>query len=199
MVVGQLQANCYLVYEERSKEALVIDPGDDADYIIRRIQDLKISPKLVVATHGHIDHILGVTEIKLTYKVPFYIHKEDIFLLSKAGESARYWLGFWPDPLVKPDNFLKEGKQIFLGKESLTVLETPGHTPGSVCLYNQEVIFSGDTLFANGIGRTDFRYSSEEKLQSSLKKIFHLPLSLKVYPGHGPDTVLEKEKRYLNF
>ena len=177
--------NCYLVYDKKTKEAIIIDPGDDGDYLIRKITDLKLKPVLIVATHGHFDHILAVLELKLAFKITFLMHQADLFLLKQAQQSAKHFLGIEVDPVPPPDRFLKDGDEIEFGTQKLKVLETPGHTPGSICLLGEDVVFTGDTVFSNGVGRTDFSYSSKEDLKKSLEKILKLPDNILVYPGHG--------------
>ena len=192
LVVGQMAENCYLVFDKKTREAVIIDPGDDGDYLIRKITDLKLKPVLIVATHGHFDHVLAVLELKLAYRIPFLIHQRDLFLLKLAQQSAKHFLGIKVDPVPLPDRFLKDGDEIEFGTQKLKVMETPGHTPGSICLYalcHPELVsgsvFTGDTVFADGVGRTDFSYSSKEDLKKSLEKILKLPDNILVYPGHG--------------
>jgi len=141
LVVGQLKTNCYLVFCQETRETLIIDPGDDGDFIINRIRDLDLEPKAIVATHGHFDHVLAVTELKLTYQIPFYLHKKDLKILKRAQPTARYFLDTAVDPVIMPDKFLKEGNKIKFGREVLKVLEIPGHTEGSISLFS-----SGKTL-----------------------------------------------------
>jgi len=197
LIVGQLQTNCYLVWNQISKKAIIIDPGDDADYILHKIQDLGLKPKLIIATHGHFDHVLAVTELKLAFQIPFLIHQADLFLIRRVSETAKYFTGLKADPFLPPDRFIKEKDQLKFGQEKLKVIETPGHTPGSICLYQKGTLFSGDTLFASGTGRTDFSYASSEELKISLKKLFQLPLKTVVYPGHGQKTTIIQNHHFL--
>lgn len=198
--VGQLATNCYLIFDRESGEGLIIDPGDDADYIMRIIADEKIKPLKILVTHGHFDHILAVTELSLNYQIPFLIHKKDEFLVKNAQRSAEHFLTtekIIPPPPV--DEFLKEGQKIPFGNYQLEVLETPGHTPGSVCFHlkTDNILFCGDTIFKDGVGRTDFSYSSPDDLEKSLQKIFSLPSQTTLYPGHGEKISLihRKSKR----
>ena len=196
LIVGQLQTNCYLVVGGKTNKALIIDPGDDADYIERIISDRKLKPVKIVATHGHFDHILAVTELKLAYKIPFFIHKNDEFLVKELQSSVRYFLGIAADPPPNIDGYLQEKDYIMIGESTLLVLEAPGHTPGGICLYSKrdKILFTGDLLFADGgIGRTDFLYSNPAMLNTSLKKIFQLNLLTTVYSGHGRATTLKVE------
>lgn len=191
LTVGQMAENCYLVYDKINRETVIIDPGDDGDYLIRKIIDLKLKPVYIVATHGHFDHILAVLELKLAYKIPFLIHQADLFLLELAQQSAKHFLGIEVDPIPKPDKFFKDGDEIKFRTQKLRVMETPGHTSGSICLLGKNVVFTGDTVFAEGVGRTDFAYSSRDDLQKSLKKILKLPDKTLVYPGHGEETTIK--------
>ncbi len=197
LVVGQLQSNCYLVWDEKTKETIIIDPADDADYIIRRIQDLKLKPKLILATHGHFDHVLAIPEIKLAFNIPFWMHQADLFLLKRSKETAHFFTQQEADPPLMPDKFIKKNEEIKLGKEKLKVIETPGHSPGGVSFYSRGVVFDGDTLFKQGIGRYDFSYAKREDLFNSIEKLFKLPEETIVYPGHGPETTIGEEKKML--
>ncbi|KKR80605.1 MAG: Metallo-beta-lactamase family protein [Candidatus Daviesbacteria bacterium GW2011_GWA1_41_61] len=198
LIVGQLKTNCYLV--EASGNVGIIDPGDDGEYIIDQIAKLNLKPFWVAATHGHFDHVLAVSEIALTCKIPFYIHPKDLFLLKQAKNSAEHFTAVKADPLlVEPFPFPEE-KTLSLGEEKLEVIETPGHTPGGVCLYSKKdhLLVCGDLLFAGGIvGRTDLRYASFSQLAKSVKKILKLAGRTMVYPGHGGDTTVEELKAQL--
>jgi len=203
LIVGQLQTNCYLVWDKNTGEGVVIDPGDDAEYIRNRIRDLEIKPLYLLATHGHFDHILAVLELKLAFKIPFLINSKDLFLVERAVASANFFAKNKEALPVLVDGFIKENDLVSFGKnEGLKVIETPGHSPGGVvfesfALQNERgVVFSGDTLFKDGFGRTDFSYCSHLDLMSSLKnKLFKLPDETIVYPGHGEETTIEEAKR----
>ena len=192
--LGQMQANCYFLIE--GNEWVIIDPGDSADFILEELLRRNLALKAIFATHGHVDHILAVGEIQSNFPVPFHIHKDDMFLVQRTAETAEYFLGYKP-AFIPPQNFnfLEEQPLRVLGTEIIPIL-TPGHTPGSVCLYikNESVLFSGDTLFKEGIGRYDFKYSDKHELKKSLEKLFALEEIIQVYPGHGEDTLLHIEK-----
>lgn len=199
LIVGSLQTNCYLVCDTVTSDTLIVDPGDDADYIERIIQDKGFRPTTLIATHGHFDHILGVTELQLLYRIPFFIHTKDTFLVTNMQPSARHFLRIDVDPRPGIDGELIEGEKITIGKTSLSIIETPGHTPGSICLYEKKegILFVGDLLFAQGgVGRTDFSYSDKKQLDDSLAKIFQLPDKTIIYPGHGESSTLGEEKSY---
>ncbi len=191
--LGQLQANCYFLI--KGEDCLIIDPADDAPFILEELQRQRLNLVGMLATHGHFDHIGAAGEIQLSFNVPLYILKEDQFLIDRLNETAKYFLGFDPH-FIKPKNtqYLAE-KNFQFSVFNFQILKTPGHTPGSCCLYIKEenALFTGDTLFKEGIGRTDLSYSSKEDLKKSLKKIFKLPKETIIYSGHGEDTMLEEE------
>jgi len=147
--VGQMQSNCYLLIAE-NRDCLIVDPGDDGDYLERIIADHRAKPLTILATHGHFDHIMAVTELKLAYNIPFLINQKDEFLVKNMRQSAGHFLGIQTDPPPDADNFLQENEIIALGGHKIRVIGTPGHTPGSVCLYleKEKCLISGDTLFA---------------------------------------------------
>jgi len=202
LILGELNTNCYLVWCDQTQETIIIDPADSGDLISEKILELKLDPQIIILTHGHYDHCLACLELKLNFNLPIFIHSQDLFLYQKANQSANYHGNFKSDPLPPPDNFLEDNQIINFGKETLTIIHTPGHTPGSICLHYQKSnapsLFSGDTLFANGIGRTDLSYSSPTDLQKSLEKILKLKTNTKVYPGHGPTTTIGNKKIFFN-
>lgn len=197
--VGQLQTNCYLAVDQSTRKTLIIDPGDDADYIQRILKDRNCIPEKIISTHGHFDHCLAAEELKILLGVPYLIHQSDRFLLHNITSSVKHFLHFNSETEVHADSYLK-GEQVFkLGPNKIEIIETPGHTPGSISLHfrSEKKLFSGDLLFFNGgIGRTDFSYSNHDKLQKSVKKIFTLDDNTIIYPGHGPAMVLGKERRF---
>jgi glyoxylase-like metal-dependent hydrolase (beta-lactamase superfamily II) len=192
LTVGQLQTNCYLVYNDQNQEAIIIDPGDDADYIMRVISDLEVKPVKIIATHGHFDHLLAASELKLAFKIPFLMHKNDEALLKWMRKSCQYFCGFDPGPAPKIDEYLED--KLKIQNEKFKIIFTPGHTPGGVTLYNktQNIAFVGDTVFKDGIGRYDFPYSDKEELFKSIQKILKLPKETIIYPGHGERTTIVK-------
>jgi hydroxyacylglutathione hydrolase len=201
LVVGSLSTNCYLLIDSKSKKTIIIDPGDDADYIENIISENKWKPVLLIATHGHFDHLLAATELKLAYNIPFFIHQKDEFLLNQLQESARHFLGINTDPPPKIDGNLKAGDTINIGSLKADIIHTPGHTPGSICLrlIKEKMLFCGDLIFAHGgIGRTDFSYSDHPLMVSSLKNILSLKPENLIYPGHGETTDIKSEKTLLN-
>lgn len=201
LIVGQLQTNCYLVWDQSSREAILIDPGDDAELIANRARDLDLNPILIVATHGHFDHLLAANELKWAWGVSLALHKKDAFLVRRLRSSTRHWTGQESGPAPEIERFLKESDLVSFGQKSLSILETPGHTPGGISLYDREEgrLFSGDTLFKRGFGRTDFEYASTADLENSLQKLFKLPPETIVYPGHGAPTTIGAESVRIRF
>lgn len=202
LVLGELQTNCYIVYDQNTKQGIIIDPADDANFISEQILSLKIIPTGIYATHGHFDHLLAADELQMAFNIPFYVHEKDLFLVKNLAKNAAFW--------TKRKVIEKPPKEVrpLRGRTSTTtsiasqgdalrswqaqIIWTPGHTPGSVCLYfpKEGILFSGDTLFADGVGRTDLSYSSSKDLQKSLKKLSKLPQETKIYPGHGEISTL---------
>lgn len=193
--LGQLQANCYFLIS--GQDCLIVDPADDASFILEELQRQQLNLLGMLATHGHFDHVGAAGEIQLSLKAPLYIFKEDQFLLDRLSDTAKYFLGFDPH-FIKPKNiiYLKEG-QFKIANWEFKIIHTPGHTPGSACYYFKEdnAVFTGDTLFKEAVGRTDLSYSSKEDLKKSLQKIFELPEETIVYAGHGEDTFIKEEAK----
>lgn len=197
LTLGDLQTNCYLLWDDKSNEAVIIDPADNGDFIIQKVLELQIQPQAVWLTHGHFDHVLGLLEVVTAFDIPTWIHPEDTFLLADAASSAQHWLGRTVDPVPPANLFWQHSDKLKLGSHNFSVLHTPGHTPGSVGLYSAEndLLVSGDTLFKGTIGRTDFKYSDPKQMKTSLQTLFELPLSTFVLPGHGETTTIRSEKR----
>lgn len=188
MPLGQLQTNCFLLIE--NSECLIIDPADEAAFILEEIQRRKLKLVSLLATHGHFDHVLAVGEVQRSIPVPLYLFEEDQFLIKRLNETAKYFLGFDPYAL-KPEKYVYlQEKKMKIGEFNFEIIRTPGHTPGSCCFYfeKENVVFTGDTLFRGGIGRYDFSYSDKKTLLKSIKKILSLPSETKVLSGHGEQT-----------
>jgi hydroxyacylglutathione hydrolase len=195
VTVGDFEENCYLYACPQTKEAVIIDPGDEAERILETIRELKLIPKYIINTHGHIDHICAIDAVSAVYPVPLAIHPADIFLYNDEPRARMHGRSL---PLVvrKPDILLKEGDCLTFGTLKLEVLHTPGHTPGGVCLVSRPYcVFSGDTLFYRSIGRTDFAESNYEQIEQSIRnKLYTLDDELVVFPGHGQSTTIIEEK-----
>lgn len=196
--LGQLQTNCYFIIDENNN-CVIIDPADEANFILEQIQINRLNVLAILATHGHFDHLLAVGEIQKSINIPLYISKKDLFLIDRLEETAAYFLGYKPH-IIQPIkvNYLND-KRILISNFKFQILKTPGHTPGSVCFYlkKEKILFSGDTLFKNAVGRDDFSYSSKNNLIKSLKKIISLPEEVIIYPGHGEKTTIKLAKSYL--
>jgi len=199
LVVGPLDSNCYIVWDDNVKQGVIIDPGEDADAILRRIKELDIKIKYILATHGHFDHVGAVAPLKRELNAEFLAHNEDFFFIEDGENAARRW-GFMIEQPPKPDRFIKDGDTIEVGEYKLEVLHTPGHSPGGVSFLHNRMVFGGDTLFQRSIGRTDFRMGSFEELAKSIKThLYTLPDDTIVYTGHGPITTIGDEKKYNLF
>ncbi len=196
--LGQMQANCYIL--ENDGKCLIVDPADDAPFIFEKIGNLEVQG--MIATHGHFDHVMAVGEFQISYKkiigkdLPLIIHAKDKFLLKRIVETSRYFLNYEPAVIpIQSTKDLKPGKQT-VGDFSFEVIHTPGHTPGSCSLYFQDenILFTGDTLFKSGIGRYDFSYSDKDDLKKSIEKILQLPEDTVIYPGHGEESTIGEER-----
>jgi glyoxylase-like metal-dependent hydrolase (beta-lactamase superfamily II) len=193
VTTGVVYENCILIFNETEKEVMIIDPGADAEKIEKEIEGYK--PKLIIATHGHIDHVGQVGYLKKKYDIPFYMNEKDIFLLNEElFPGFKRLLNATDCP--KPDITIKEGTKIKFGRFDFYIIDTPGHSPGSVCLYdmNYQILITGDTLFKGSIGRTDLPGGDEEELAKSLQKLLLLPDETEIIPGHGDISVLREEK-----
>lgn len=193
-VVRYTATNCYLVYSRQDGEGQIIDPGDISKELWQVVVKLKLKIRCIINTHGHIDHTGGNDWYREKTGAPLLVHEQDRdFYANPTLNLSTYSK---PCVLKQADRMLREGDIIRVGKEELRVLHTPGHTPGSICLLSKMILFSGDTLFAGSIGRTDFPLGSYKELMNSLKtKIMILPGNLAVYPGHGPSSHLDFEQR----
>jgi glyoxylase-like metal-dependent hydrolase (beta-lactamase superfamily II) len=186
VVVGALETNCYLVYDEETRECAVIDPGADPEKIISTIADLELKPIIVINTHGHVDHIGANSDIVQKYAIPLAMHAADTGMLQVSDYiELSLLLGARNSPA--PDRLLAEGDELAVGRTSLRVIHTPGHTPGSIGFVHGGFLFSGDTLFCGGVGRTDLPGGSWKDLERSIReRILTLPEETIVLPGHGP-------------
>lgn len=191
--VGPLFVNCYVIYDENAKEAIVIDPGDEPDLIVDFIKEKGLYVKYILCTHGHFDHIGAVKEIKEETDAKIALHEKEIETYRNSSSIAREFFGMQIDPQPEPDILLKDGESIFIGNLQFRIIHTPGHSPGSISVYCNGYLFTGDTLFAGSAGRTDLMGGSMQELLNSLKKIATLPKDTVIFPGHGPNTKIEIE------
>jgi glyoxylase-like metal-dependent hydrolase (beta-lactamase superfamily II) len=200
--VGMLQCNCYVLGDETTGEAVVIDPGDDIDRVQQVLTRHGLSPKYIVATHAHIDHVGGIERLARATDAPVMMHQADLPLYQNLAAQAA-WLGVRPPTTIDVDQFLREGDRLVWGSRALEVLHTPGHSPGSLCLHlpgENERVFSGDTLFAASIGRTDLWGGSYPEILKSIEaQLLALPDRTPVFPGHGPSTSIGEERQFNPF
>lgn len=203
LVLGELDTNCYLLTDHQSGETIIIDPADSASTILDVITAEQLQATAIMLTHGHFDHCLGLLELQLALDMKAWMHQADAPLIATAQSSAQHWLGHQVDPVPTQTQPLEQHSQLQLGNHQLTVLHTPGHTPGSICLLithrNEHVaLITGDTLFKNSVGRTDFSYSKPLQLRKSLDQLLELPDQLACYPGHGEPTTIASAKAFLS-
>ncbi|MBW1917367.1 MAG: MBL fold metallo-hydrolase [Deltaproteobacteria bacterium] len=201
LLVGLLEVNCYILGDEDTAEAVVIDPGGDAPEILDTLQRKNLQLKMIINTHGHFDHVDANQPLKEATGAPIAIHPADATMLSQPSAEALFFTGGRVRP-SEADILLNEGDLVTFGKYQLKVLHTPGHTPGGISLVmqNDPIVYVGDTLFAGSIGRTDFPGGSfEELIRSVREKIFPLGDHYLVMPGHGPATTVGQERKYNPF
>jgi hydroxyacylglutathione hydrolase len=193
VIVGALETNCYLVYDARTLECAIIDPGAEPEKIFPVIAGLGLKPTMILNTHGHTDHVGANLDMKERFDVPLLIHRLDLpFLEAMKDSELSLMLGAKESPV--PDRFFEDGETMAVGKASLTVIHLPGHSPGSVGFQGHGTLFSGDTLFSEGVGRTDLPGGSRKDLERSIRTKLHtLPPKTLVLPGHGPLTTIGRE------
>lgn len=193
LVVGQLQTNCYII--ESQGRVLIVDPGDEPERILRFIKDLKATPTRIVATHTHFDHVLAVDGVRMATKTQFLIHPDDLPMLRSMQSRVRQFMGYEVPPPPKVDGFLKDADLLRVGDETVRVIHTPGHSPGSISLYGKGYVLTGDALFNQSIGRTDLPGGDLETLVHSIRdRLFKLDDETIVHPGHGSETTVGDEK-----
>ncbi len=202
LVLGMISTNCYVVSDEITKEAIVIDPADEADKIIEFLERNQLSLQAILLTHGHFDHILGVEGLKRRFAVKVYASKAEDALLLNAEWNGSVQIS--KSISIIADEWVEEANQLVFGSLTCKVIETPGHTRGSICYYfeSEHVLFSGDTLFLESVGRCDLPTGNAQRLvESVVNKLMILPDETLVYPGHGKETSIGYEKRnnaYIN-
>ena len=199
--VGVIEANCYILFDRSSKNTFVIDPGGDGALIEEALKGNGLKTLYIVNTHAHFDHVSANSELKEATGATIVLHGDDVGLLAEAHEHAAIWgvkIGSQPEP----DLLIEDGSTLRAGSVTLDVLHTPGHTPGGVCLYYKDagVLFTGDTLFAGSIGRTDLEGGSSEDLLKSIKsRLMPLDDNVIILPGHGPASTIGEEKKLNPF
>ena len=196
---GIYAANCYVLYSEKENEGIIVDPGGDVDDILKYVNDNNIEINSIVLTHGHGDHIAGANELKEELDVNLLVHEADVDLLKSGDMNLSSIMAIGSIELTA-DELLTDGDTIEFGDEKVTVLHTPGHTLGGICLLSGKYLISGDTLFKGSIGRTDLEGGNYENIINSIReKLLVLPGDTIVYPGHGPETTIEEEMRNNQF
>lgn len=198
--VGVVGTNCYFAINGETKECVVIDPGDYAEMLAEKLTAGGYTPVAILLTHGHFDHIMGVEGLRTQFGIPAYVHEDDAQMLEQPQLNACAMIGARVS--LKADKTVKDGDTLNLAGMEIQAIHTPGHTPGGVCYYfpQEEVVFSGDTLFCESVGRTDLPGGSMSALVRSIKeKLFKLPDLTVVYTGHGEPTKIGDEKRYNPF
>lgn len=194
LIVGPLEVNCYILGDEETKEAAVIDPGDEDDRILDLLNEKGLKLRYIINTHAHFDHVGVNQSLKEATGAEIMIHEGDKDLLRVAGEQA--FLYGLDVPPSEPDRCLRDDDEIYIGEIKLRVLNTPGHSDGCICLLGNGFVFTGDTIFAGSAGRTDFPGGNMGKLLKSIReRLATLDDNIKVYPGHGPETTIGFEKR----
>ncbi len=197
--VGPIMANCFILGCEETKEAVVIDPGDEPDKILLALAELKLKVKYIINTHGHFDHVGGNKRLKEVTGAKLLIHPLDASMLDDVSNNANLF-GLTNENSPPPDQTIEEGDIISFGNISLKVIHTPGHSAGGISLHTNGYVFVGDTLFAGSIGRTDFPGGSFEQLAASIRnKLFVLGDDVRVFTGHGPETTIGIERKHNPF
>ncbi len=194
--VGPLQCNCSVIGDEKTHEAMVIDPGDQIEGILDILRQEKLTLKQIVITHAHIDHVGGAMKLKAATGAPILMNQNDYALLKMLDMQAA-WIGMRPPGDVQVDEAISQGRVLKVGEISSSVIHTPGHTEGSICVYfpTEKKLIAGDTLFAGSIGRTDLPGGSMDKIMRSLhNQVLALPDETEVVPGHGPVTTVGEER-----
>jgi hydroxyacylglutathione hydrolase len=193
LVIGPLENNCYIIADEQTRAAFIVDPGDEPDRILDLINEYGLKPQYIICTHAHFDHIAVVSDIKQETDMKIVLHRDDLELYRNVKNQAALW-GYEIDSLPDPDLFVAEGDTLAIGNLRFMIFHSPGHSPGGICVYGEGIIITGDTLFAGSVGRTDLYGGDIEKLKISYKRLMSLPEETKVLPGHGTETTIKKEK-----
>jgi len=193
-IVGELESNCYFIIDDETKDTFIVDPGAEPEKLDYELKKFNLNPCGIFNTHGHIDHISGNSYLKSKYNIPVYIHEQDNNLLTDSISNLSSIM--YTETIILPsaDKLLTDNEIIRKNNIELKIIHTPGHTPGSICIvYNKKYIFTGDTLFCGSVGRCDLPGGNEQILLNSLEKLKHLPESMIILPGHGPQCNLKDE------
>lgn len=196
IVVGVFAENCWIIGSRRTREGIVIDPGDQPDDILHLARDMGLNIKIIANSHAHIDHVLGVRGVQEATGAKFLLHPHELEIARQSVQTATLWLGHPVDPPPEPDALLAEGDEVEVAGVKLKVIHTPGHTPGSVSFYTNGLLFSGDTLFCGSIGRTDLPGGDyDQEMASIVDRLLKLPDDTIVLPGHMQETKIGIERQ----
>ena len=196
---GPLEVNCYIVGCEKTRQAAVIDPGGNVEDILQLVKQNELEVVMIINTHGHFDHVGGNRQLQEVTKAELLLHSDDLPVLASVAQHAANF-GLQTDPSPAPSRELSGGEALQLGELTLQVIHTPGHSPGGICLYVEDILVVGDSLFAGSIGRTDLPGGNHQLLIAGIKeKLLSLPEETKVFPGHGPMTTIGEEKAHNPF
>jgi glyoxylase-like metal-dependent hydrolase (beta-lactamase superfamily II) len=199
ITVGSFAMNCYLIIDPESGEAIYIDPGAEADLLIEKISHRDIHLKFAINTHCHIDHTAEASRVIDHFKIPFYIHREELPLLDNLKKQGDFF-GLPVQEIPKVSEFVEDSQSMQFGNKQIKILHTPGHSPGGISILIEDSVFVGDCLFMDSIGRTDLLGGNYDQLISSIKtKLLTLDDSTVVYPGHGSATTIEREREHNPF
>jgi glyoxylase-like metal-dependent hydrolase (beta-lactamase superfamily II) len=198
LIVGPLECNCFIIADENTKEALVIDPGDEPDRILDFINENNFQLKFIICTHAHFDHVAAVSDISKETKAKIVLHRDDLEIYERTKDQAALW-GFELESQPAPDIFVSEGDILEIGNLRFEIFHTPGHSPGGICMYGEGILITGDALFAGSVGRTDLPAGDIEKLKTSFKRLMSLSDEVRVLPGHGPETTIGQERAFNFF
>ncbi|SFH37616.1 Glyoxylase, beta-lactamase superfamily II [Desulfotomaculum arcticum] len=197
--VGPMDANCYIIGCEEKRAAAVVDPGAEGKRILARLEELKLKCKYIILTHGHVDHIGALNEVREATGAEVLIHNNDAAMLTNPAHNLSLFMGS-PIKCKQADRFLEDGEQLKVGHVNLQIFHTPGHTPGGICIQAGNSLITGDTLFAGSVGRSDFPGGNHNVMIESIKtKLLQYPDETKVYPGHGPASTIGLEKKHNPF
>jgi glyoxylase-like metal-dependent hydrolase (beta-lactamase superfamily II) len=198
IVVGMLQVNCYLIGDGTTNKGIIVDPGDEPDRIMDYVDRTGLKVVQLLCTHGHFDHIGAVGELRDALGAQILLHRDDLIVYQHSYEVAREW-GLDAEPQPEPDLLIDEGYSIELGASRLSVIHTPGHSPGGICLIGTDFVLTGDTIFAGSIGRTDFPGGDYNAIGRSFRRIMGLGDTIRLLPGHGPASTIGYERVYNPF
>lgn len=193
--VGPFEMNCFILAEDKYPDCIIIDPGDDPERIIEFIDRHDLNPRRIINTHNHIDHARRASDVQKYFDIPFYIHEDDLPLLERIADQGLLF-GLDSSPVPEVAGFLTDGEEFALVEETIKILHTPGHSPGSISIYVKGHVIVGDVLFKDSIGRTDLYGGNFEVLLKSIReKLYVLPDDTVVHSGHGPSTTIGREKK----